>query len=154
MSEKMVPEHEQALHISVEEIIPEHIGRTESALFEKNRRMLVEEHDLPCFAPACATPRESRQVHHLVEWCTWPDIDPERMRTVLEAIDPYGFSKLYRHRPIESPDDARNLIVLCQHHHTGKGFGIHYVPFPIWLPEACVKDGKSVIDVDHLQGHK
>lgn len=141
MSDHMeVAAHEQSLHLVVIEELPPHEKRTESQLFKKNRRLLVHDHDLPCWA---CDATDELQVHHLVEWATWNWVDPEKMREKLRAIDPYGFSKMYAKKAIESPDDIRNLIVLCQPCHTGKGKGIHYVPLPIWLPQAVVQDGHS-----------
>lgn len=146
MSDKPeVEEHEQSLHIVVVEELPSHEQRTESALFRKNKKLLVKEHELPCWA--CAS-KDDLQVHHLVEWATWNWIDPEKMKHNLAAIDPYGFSKMLAKEPITSPDDLRNLIVLCQPCHTGKGKGIHFVPLPIWLPQACVQEGHSFENPD------
>jgi hypothetical protein len=54
------------------------------------------------------------------------------------------------------------MMTLCQEHHTGtnkngKGYGIHYVPLPIWSFQKYVKDGfeyTNVIntkDIDELE---
>jgi hypothetical protein len=138
-----VKQHEQVLHLVVAEELPPHEKRTESALFRKNKKLLVKDHKLPCFA--CKAKSEL-QVHHMVEWATWNWIDTNKMVDRLSAFDPYGFSKMYHGKDIESPDDIRNLIVLCQPCHTGAGKGIHFVPLPIWLPQACVQEGHSFED--------
>ena len=146
-----VPEHEQSLHIILEEEIPDHIARTESELFAKNKRLLVHEHDLPCIVPACKTPKENREVHHLCEWSGAPWYDFEYMKILLMQFDVYGFSKMYHDQPIISVDDLRNLAVICSQHHRTAPFAIHRVPFPQWVQEAVVKDGHSFIAVkDHL----
>jgi hypothetical protein len=153
MSDDYVEEHEQVIHIILEEEIPGHDRRVESELFHKNKRLLVHEHDLACFNPSCGS-RENREVHHWAEWCgeAWYDMD--KLKRFLMGHDVYGFSKMYADRPIESVDDIRNLVVLCSRCHREDPFAIHHAPFPQHIQQAIVKDGHSFIGLkDHLTKH-
>ena len=153
MSQDEVPEHEQSLHIVLEEEIPGHAHRTESSLFRKNKKLLVKDHDLPCAAPHCKS-KEKREVHHLAEWCGEPWYNMSWLKEVLMKFDVYGFSKMYAHEPIESVDDIRNLIVLCAKCHREDPFSIHYVPFPQWVQQAIVERGHSFEGLkEHLTHH-
>jgi hypothetical protein len=49
-----------------------------------------------------------------------------------------------------SPDDVRNMLVLCQEHHTGvdhenSGTGIHQITFPVWLIQKLAKTGIDAV---------
>jgi len=64
----------------------------------------------------------------------------------LMAFDPYGYSKAMSDQPITSVDDVRNMLVLCQAHHTGVdhkdgggGTGIHALTFSSWIAQAVCK---------------
>lgn len=143
MSEKhSVGEHEQTIHVVATVELPPHEARTESSLFKKNKRLLVEEHGFGCAAPACGS-HDKLEVHHIAEWCgaTWYDFD--LLKEFLHYIDPYGFSKAYARKPLESVDDIRNLIVLCARCHRERPFAIHKVPFPQFVMQAVVKSGHS-----------
>ena len=60
-----------------------------------------------------------------------------------------------RNIPMTSPDDPRNLIPLCQHHHTGvdhtdggSGTGIHELTYPVFLIQRLCKDGVDPVPQD------
>lgn len=125
----------------VEEVeYPDHADRTTSEEFAKNRREMVENDDTPCWI--CGS-RKNREVHHFFEWSLFPAIDPTKMKIVLKMLDPYGYSKA-DDSDITSPDDKRNLLVLCEDHHRGRNNGVHALTFPIWLAQKCVKDGIDI----------
>ena len=152
--ERDVPEHEQSLHVILEEEIPDHAERKESALFSKNKRLLVKEHDLPCFNPSCKSPKEHREVHHWAEWCGEPWYDFDKLKKFLMGHDVYGFSKMYHDLPITSVDDIRNLVVLCAKCHREDPFAIHRAPWPQHVQQAVVKDGHSFEAVqEHMAKH-
>lgn len=139
---------------------PDHEKRTESPEFVKNKRILVKQLDLPCFI--CGN-RDSREVHHIHEWALWGALDHEKVLDTLHIFDPYGFTHQKGDQPILSPDDIRNLLVLCGHcevngtdvpggHHRGVSTGIHEMTFPIWIAQRAVKAGLSITKaVQHVQ---
>lgn len=150
--------HEEAhtVHEVVE--FPGHEARTESSEFRKNKRILVKQLDLPCWI--CGS-RDAREVHHLHEWSLWPALDPEKVLDTLHVFDPYGYTHKMGEQPIESPDDIRNLLVLCGHHeingvpvpgghHRGVDLGVHDLTMPTWLALKSVKPG---IEITKAIGH-
>lgn len=140
--------------------IPDHEQRTESAEFRKNKRLMVKQLDLPCFI--CGS-RDAREVHHLHEWALWGALDPEKVLDTLHVFDPYGYTHKMGETPIESPDDVRNLLVLCGHceidgvpvpggHHRGVDAGVHDLTFPTWIAQRAVKVGMSITKaVQHVK---
>lgn len=131
---------------------PDHDTRADSAEFIKNRRIMVKQMDLPCWV--CGN-REHREVHHLHEWALWGALDKDKVLDTLHVFDPYGFTHTAGEKPIESPDDMRNLLVLCGSceidgvaipggHHRGKNAGIHDLTMPTWLAQRAVKPGLSI----------
>jgi DNA-binding response OmpR family regulator len=69
--------------------------------------------------------------------------NPDKLRTRLSALrasDPI----------IDSPDDARNLVVLCQQHHRFKFTGIHSVSFPLWLAISAVPSAGGILSREQL----
>lgn len=49
-------------------------------------------------------------------------------------------------QPVESPDDIRNLLVLCETHHRGVDTGVHKLTFPIWLPQRAAQQGQEITE--------
>lgn len=136
--------------------------RTTSPAFRKNRRHLIRQLGLGCFH--CGS-RDHLEVHHIHEWALWDALDPEKVLDNLHAFDPYGFTRNGPEHPPETPDDLRNLLVLCGHceingvevpggHHRGKDAGVHDVTFPIWFSIRAVKDGISITEaIQHVKRH-
>jgi hypothetical protein len=60
------------------------------------------------------------------------------------AIDPYGFAAQDPERQIESPDEIRNLMVLCEQHHRALYFGVHAITLPIWVVQRVAKPGGQI----------
>lgn len=147
------PQHEQIETFREEVEYPAHAQRTESAEFGRNKRQLVKQLDLPCWI--CGS-RDKREVHHFIaEWALWDDVDPDKMLDLVHIFDIYGFAHKMGEQPIESPDDIRNLMVLCGSHtvdgveipgghHRGVDTGIHRLTFPIWVAQRVVKDGITI----------
>jgi hypothetical protein len=50
-----------------------------------------------------------------------------------------------RNLPLTTVDDVRNMMVLCQKHHTGKEHGIHEITFPIWISQKIAKAGMNPV---------
>lgn len=153
MSEN-VKQHEQTERAEEYVIYPDHEQRSESDLFRKNKHLLVKEKNLPCFKCMLkhGTPPpeafEHREVHHyLVEWATFKAVDPVKVQNLLDSgfFDPYGFAAQMKGQPFESPDDLRNLLVLCASHHRESGVGIHHSSAPEWLSDLVAKDGVDIL---------
>jgi hypothetical protein len=73
----------------------------------------------------------------------------------LHIFDPYGYTHKMGDIPIDSPDDIRNLMVLCGRceidgvsvpggHHRGVNAGVHDLTFPTWIAQRAVKAGTSI----------
>ncbi|UOF90748.1 hypothetical protein LSG31_00250 [Fodinisporobacter ferrooxydans] len=74
------------------------------------------------------------------------------MKDFVETFDVYGYGRLLKNQPITSVDDIRNMMVLCQEHHTGvdhenggSGTGIHELTFPVWLIQKLAKRGVDAV---------
>jgi hypothetical protein len=157
----MIEAHEQK-HTLIEFVeYGEHADRTTSAEFRHNSRILVRQLDLPCWI--CGS-RDHREVHHIHEWSLWNSLDPEKVLDTLHVFDPYGFTHKIGEQPILTPDDIRNLLVLCGHcdiagigvpggHHRGIDAGAHDLTFPIWVAQRAVKPGLSITRaIQHVKG--
>jgi hypothetical protein len=152
---KVVEAHEQTQRVEEHAIFPSHEQRTESELFRHNKHKLVHDMNLPCFKcnikhngnpPPSAY--EHREVHHgLVEWSAWHAVDPAKVQTLLDGgfFDPYGFAKQMHGQPFESPDNLRNLIVLCATCHRSEGVGIHHATMPEWMSDMVALDGVDIL---------
>jgi hypothetical protein len=125
--------------------VPGHEPRTESSLFRQTKKHLVEELDTPCWI--CGS-KEGRQVHHyFLEWSLANACDFNKLK--LDHPNFPDWNKIDQNNPdtyVNFVDSPYNMMVLCQEHHTGtnqngKGYGIHYVPLPIWVFQKYVKDG-------------
>lgn len=121
-------------------IDPDHAERNESALFRQTKERLKKDGHYKCFV--CGG-TENLQVHHLAcEWMFANVVNYAKLQNVLQAFDPYGYSTKITN-PITSVDDVRNMLVLCQPHHTGVdhkdgsgGTGIHALTMPSWIAQA------------------
>ena len=145
-------EHAEHLTLHVSLIDPDHGARNEApqSAFEAAKRRLKDDGHYQCYVPGCSA--TDLQVHHfLCEWSEANDADFVKVKALAERFDPYGYGKLYAHRPIESPDDIRNMMVLCQAHHTGvnhitnTGIGIHYTSAPAFFAQLCALDGANPV---------
>lgn len=138
----MTDAHEQTETLHEAVWYPEHVQRTESAEFVRNKHQLVRKLDLGCWI--CGS-KDQREVHHYAcEWSLWEDADPAKVLATVHAIDPYGFAAQDPDRSIDSPDDARNLMVLCEKHHRASYFGVHAITFPIWVAQRVAKPGVQI----------
>jgi hypothetical protein len=138
-----VPQHVMRRRLTEIVITPEHAQREESAAFRRNKARLREDGHWRCWL--CGT-TDQLQVHHFAcEWSLWPDADPAKVKAFVETFDPYGYGRLLRHRPLDSPDDIRNLLVLCEACHIGQGTGVHAITMPIWLIQGLAKPGADPV---------
>lgn len=137
-----VAEHEQRETLTIDIEYPDHAQRTESPEFAANKRTLVTKLDTPCF---CCGGKDHREVHHfIIEWAEWDFADPAKVLIAAHRLDIYGYAGQLGDKPIESPDDIRNLVVICAKCHRGRGTGIHLVPFPNWIAQVVARDGEVI----------
>ena len=140
-------EEDRTIHEFIE--YPDHEKRTESSEFRANKRRLVRQLDIGCWI--CGS-KDKREVHHIHEWSLWNALDPERVLDSLHAFDPYGYTHAGGDKPIESPDDLRNLVVLCEVHHRAINTGVHSLTMPIWFPQRSVKAGMAITKaIEHVK---
>jgi len=131
-------------------ITPEHAERAESAEFRAAKERLRADGHYRCYVCGAT---EQLQVHHFaVEWSLEGAADFAKFKAFIEEWDPYGYGRLLRNQPIASVDDIRNMLVLCQSHHTGvdhadggSGTGIHEITFPAWIIQKLAKDGEDPV---------
>ncbi len=144
--------------------IPAHGKRRASSLFRKNKKFIRDECGSPCWV--CGS-LENREVHHIFEWSLWNALDPKKVTNILNAIEFYDDDYTSRaedvtklrdkivttceEKPIiDTPDDIRNLVVLCRKHHRLKHTGIHTITFPIWLAMSATPLEGAVLSREQL----
>ena len=133
---KITPEHTEHLTFHTSVVIPEH-GERDTKTFRKNVEQLKKDGFYSC---AICGSKEKTQVHHFSEFCFEEITDFEKLKKILMIFDFYGYSAKMKDKPIETIDDIRNLICLCQPHHTGKDMGVHYVPLPFFITQYTCKN--------------
>ncbi len=129
---------------------PEHADRRETTEFAQSKRRLDADGHYQCFI--CGG-KDNLQAHHFFgEWMFAPVVDLEQIRALSQIFDVYGYGRLLAHKPVASVDDIRNMMVLCQPHHTGVdhvdgggGTGIHSLTFPSWIIQRVAKQGLNPI---------
>lgn len=140
------PAHETVETLRCDVEYPEHVQRTTSAEFAANRHRFINKMRLPCWK--CGATDKLELHHFIIEWSEWDNADPAKVLRVMHGFDPYGFAadeaKNGDAVPT-SPDDARNLLCLCESCHRGAGEGIHLVPVPFWFADLVRKDGATVL---------
>ena len=151
-------EHLDKTSFTQEVLVPDHPPRKASAEFERNRVVLLVKKGVGCWiCGSTGTKAAPLEVHHLHEWSLWGALDPDKVLQTLHCFDPYGFTEQAGEKPIESPDDIRNLLVLCSScdlegrpvaggHHRGLDCGVHALTWPVWLPQRAVKAGVSLTE--------
>lgn len=144
---KFVKEHLMKKSLTMFIFYPRHKRRTRSSLFVKNRDYLIDDLKTTCWI--CES-NKNLEAHHLHEWSLWNLLDQDKVLETLRLIDPYGFTRKDPNTPIESPDDLRNLMILCRECHRGKFKGVHDLTFAIWLARRSVKEDKKIVDMKKI----
>lgn len=144
--------HKQAKKLYEVIVIPGHVERKESKEFKKSKQRLKDDGHYECWI--CGS-KEDLEVHHYAAaWSLSNVVDFEKLKKFCEEWDPYGYGKLLKNKPIETVDDVRNMLVLCQDHHTGNsdiekcGTGIHNITFPTWIIQKVAKDELNPVPQD------
>ena len=139
MEDKIVKSHKSEKTIREVIIYPDHVERKESAEFRKSKERLKEDLHYKCWICGCI---EHLEAHHFAcEWALVEDVDFDKLKAFVEEWDPYGYGKLLKNKPIESVDDIRNMLVLCESHHRKPEDGIHETTFPVWIIQKLAKEG-------------
>jgi hypothetical protein len=141
-----VAEHAETRTLHEIVITPDHAQRTESAEFRQTKERLKADGHYKCWVCGAT---DGLQVHHFgIEWSLADLADWGVVKAFVEEWDPYGYGRLLRNQPMTSADDVRNMLVLCQEHHTGvdhadggSGTGIHEMSFPVWVVQKLARTG-------------
>jgi hypothetical protein len=135
---KQVAEHVQSHTLHEIVITPDHVKRAESAEFRASKERLKVDGHYECWV--CGTKEHLQLHHHGAEWSLEGIVDFGKLKAYCEEFDPYGYGKLMCNLPMTTVDDPRNLLWLCQMHHTGidhadggSGTGIHELSYPVFL---------------------
>ncbi len=146
----VVPEHVMPRTLRELVIVPDHAKRTPSEDFRKAKERLQEDGHYRCWVCGAT---ENLHVHHFgIEWSLAHFADWKKVKDFCGEWDPYGYGRLLKNVPMTSPDDIRNLLVLCEPHHIGvdhandnSGIGIHEITFPVFLIQKLAKDGIDAV---------
>ena len=126
--------HEFKETVEVDVWYPDHVQREESNLFSRTKHHLINKLDTPCWI--CGS-KEKREVHHfIVEWAYADAIDWDKIKADYPDFDWSSFKTAE-----DFVDSEFNMRVLCAIHHRGKGYGIHEMPYPIWVVQRYLKKG-------------
>ncbi len=157
-----VQEHDESITIKGVVVTPAHPQRgSESEEFRRNVERLKVDGHYRCFL--CGGSDDLETHHYGCEWSLAELCDFDELKAFLLQNDIYGYSRLLVNLSISSVDDIRNLMVLCQGHHTGvdhtdggTGTGIHNTPHPLWIIQRTAKrgldpvpqEGQTIADVE------
>jgi hypothetical protein len=149
--------HELKQTLTVDVLTPAHEARTTTRLFELSKRQLMKRED----PPRCWICRRTAdevgplEAHHAgiersfaegeIDWEIVKQDFPHYDWTHFDPANPYSFVD----------DMEAQGILLCKVHHTGKGTGIHTLPYPLFVLQRYLKDGvqftpAEVIHHDHV----
>ena len=154
-SKQNVPTHAQIKTIREVVITPEHIVRAESSQFKKSKERLEDDGHYQCWV--CGIKDELQVHHYAAEWSLAEIIDYDKLKQFCEEWDCYGYGKLLKNIPITSVDDIRNMMVLCQDHHTGTGditqagTGIHSLTLNAFLIQKLAKENPIPQDGETIE---
>jgi len=132
-----VAEHLEKHTFTESIVIPGHEDRKESSEFRHSKEKLRSDGHYKCFICGAL---EELQVHHFcIEWSLANIADYEKVKELCELFDFYGYSAILKDTPVTSPDDIRNMLVLCRRHHIENNHGIHDMSFPLWIAQKSTK---------------
>lgn len=141
--EEVVQAHKMVRMLKEIVITPAHAKRKESKEFRASKKRLRQDGHYKCWVCNSTT---TLQVHHYGgEWSLQSDFAMDLLKQFLLEWDVYGYSRLMINLPLTTVDDVRNMMVLCQKHHTGKEHGIHEITFPVWITQKIAKVGASAV---------
>lgn len=157
MEQEIVQAHAMRRNLTEVVITPAHVKRKESKEFRTAKKRLKQDGHYLCWV--CGSTNQLQVHHYGGEWSLEADIDMDKLKQFLLDFDVYGYSRLMRNLPLTTVDDVRNMMVLCQEHHTGGtgdgiANGIHNITFPVWISQKIAKDDHFPVpsSLQHVQG--
>lgn len=146
-------DHEQKETLSVDVIIPDHPKRTTTALFTKTKRLLmhaatalgfnVKREAARCWIcnKTAAEVGKPLEAHHFGIERAYIDANI-RWNVVQQDFPIFDWKNFDPAKPEEFIDNmSAQGILLCKEHHTGKGTGVHDLPFSLWIMQRYLADG-------------
>ncbi len=129
MATNQVPKGEHEVHetITLDFFYPDHVQRTESAVFRATKQHWHKQAGgLHCLV--CGTTEKIEIHHRFIEWADTNGVDWDKVR---QAHPDFDWSKFKE--PADFIDSVYNTEPLCEKHHRGPApFGKHFTPEPIW----------------------
>lgn len=128
---KTIARHVFAATLAFKVWYPAHPPRAESVTFRRSRKALIE--DNPDAACRVCGVKTGLELHHFwVEWAFADAIDWAKMRDQHPTFDWSTFKAAEDF--VDSLYNTRDGV-LCAKHHRLHGYGIHNLPYPIWLEQ-------------------
>lgn len=153
MIQKVTDEHEliETIHIDID--VPGHAPRSETPLYKKTRKELLERDGGKCWicgrtGEESGFPLEAH--HHPIErmYAEHPDMDWDAFRQdCMDGVwgphaQKFDWSTFSVSDPYKFVDDMTvNGKLLCKDHHTHTDSGIHMLPFPNYIIQRYLKEG-------------
>lgn len=143
--------HELKETLEVEVNTPGHPPRTTSSLFKRSKKALFTLSTALSFHPPmgrcfiCNKTQEELgeplEAHHFqIEWSfgdgpiDWDLVKEDNPNFDWDSFDPNDPYKFVDNMTAQG-------VLLCKKHHTGKGTGIHNIPFGLWIMQRYLKAG-------------
>ncbi len=148
-------QHEEKETLTVEVNIPGHDPRTETSLFERTRKALIER-DGGCWicgrtALESGAPLEAHHFGIERSFAEAP-IDWDKVKADFPRFDWQSFDPA---NPYVFVDDMVSQgLLLCAEHHRGKDAGIHAIPWPLFIMQRYLKDGYKFSDLEVIEHEK
>ena len=151
--------HEEKLTLKVDVFLPGHDDRTETSLFSRTRKLLIER-DKVCFI--CGKTAEEvgpLEAHHhpiersfanMIDWVYFErDCKAGFWGEGAQEFDWEGFFNAKLFEPMAFVDNMlANGMLTCKDHHTKPNEGIHTLPFPIWIAQKYGLDGYQFSEIE------
>jgi hypothetical protein len=117
MVNKIVPAHTDIRRLIEVDHYEAHEKRTESAEFRRIKKELHEA-GVGCWIGNGRCEGGLEIHHNIIEYSAITEVDINKVRA--------------EHPDFKDVDCKEQMLVLCEKHHRGKGFGIHDMTYPIW----------------------
>lgn len=139
MADVPTNEHEQKRTLTIDVFIPDHPDRSNTPVFEKTRRALIQPESKCEIDNADCDYSKPLELHHnVVEWADSLGVDWEKIKHTVPDFDWSSFDPAHPETFIDSHWNANR--VLCKKHHTGEDHGIHCMDYPTWQMQKFKRD--------------
>ena len=148
-----IPSHSLNLSNHYTVNYPDHVKRTESAIYRKTHRDLCIVRNFPCFICGKTHAKDgiSLETHHFycekaaqnaIDWTEFGKFAQNcyNIQTGENIGQAFDWTEVAKHPDI-FVDSPYNMIVLCKEHHISGNKGIHHVPFPNWILQKYPANG-------------